>query len=368
MGKGKGNLASKLAQQQYQDQQKRLKKQKLNNKEIHYPAYGKGKSKAKDIVQDRKQEDKKEEAPLDESKVFVPFGKNDRILIIGDGDFSYTLSIIRKKLINPRKVITTTYDSLEDLKTKYGDDLIAKNINELKELGVSRIYHNIDGTRLPESLGVQMKNKRKGDGSGKSIEVLGGLTINNIVFNFPHIGKQIKDVNRNILKNQEMLTGFFKSSGELFGILRRQKQSCKGATEEKIPDDGEEWCTTEDRDGESTMYFSDFGATDNRKTNSENITITLFDGEPYESWKVKRLARDSINYCVERSGKFEWRYFEGYKHRRTAGLGETNKASTTRHARIYKFEKFSDSSRHLSRNKSKKRGRGADTESDDEND
>lgn len=346
--KRRGALASALARHQSEEQRRKIKQQKLLNKEIHYPG-NKKKTKTK-IVADLK-EDKGAIEPtvLDEKDVFVPFHKKDRILIIGDGDFSYTLSIVKKKLINPKNVITTSYDTLEELQSKYGD-VVDEHLKELSALGVARVYHGIDGTRLAETLGVSIKKKRQGDGSGKSIEVLGGLCVNNIIFNFPHVGKHIKDVERNVLKNQELLAGFFKSCGELYTILRKQRELRTGAGYKAVDRDEAE---DEEEDEE------DDGKTPTR--DSEVITVTLFTGEPYDSWKIKRVAREQIGYSVQRSGRLEWRFFDGYCHRRTAGLGDTNKRASTREARIYKFEKF-DAARH---GKSRKRKRGVYDDDDD---
>jgi 25S rRNA (uracil2634-N3)-methyltransferase len=356
MARGKGNLANSLAKQQNEQRQKQIKRIKLENKKIHYPTNGK---KPKKINEKKaNEEDNDDKQPIDESKVFIPFDINDRILIVGDGDFSYSLSIINKKLIKPYKLIVTSYDTLDELYEKYGIEIINNNISKLKELGVSRIYHGIDCTKLCESLGIQIKNKRHGDGSGKSIEILGGLNVKNIIFNFPHIGKHIKDVNRNILKNQELIHGFFKSCLEFYNVLRKQREACKGDIEEKIEIEIEENLDNIiDIDDLSNGYYSFNNNKD--KKDEDFITITLFNGEPYDSWKIKKIARDSIGYSVQRSGKLEWKFYEGYQHRRTAGLGETNKESRSREVRIYKFEKF------VYINKKRKRG-GDESDSDDD--
>ncbi|CAI8504759.1 unnamed protein product [Pichia kudriavzevii] len=344
--RGKGNLASKLRHQQFEEKTQKELSKRLANKELNYS------KNAKKLQKNKVNEELMEkgvEIPYDEKKVFIPFNYNDRIIIIGDGDFSYSLSIVKKKLIKPSKLITTSYDSLEELYGKYTRETIDANINELRELGVTRIYHEIDGTRLCESFGIQSKNKKRGDGSGKSIKMLGGLTVQNILFNFPHIGKHIKDVNRNIMKNQEMLHAFFKSSLELYQVLRKQRENFKGKAEEEEVVESRESENNQDSEGGFDDYNSNhskhnddvFGQQKNNDEEKELITVTLFDGQPYDNWMIKRLARDAIGYSVQRSGKFEWRFYNGYQHRRTAGLGNTNKAAHTRSARIYKFEVFS---------------------------
>lgn len=374
--RGKGNLANALAKQIHEEKQRKLKIQKLENRDIHY---SKNKDKSKSKARPKPNTNEKLAAksdqnckiadsvePLDENKVFIPFNKKDRILIVGDGDFSYTLSILQKGLIKPNNIIATSYDTKEELESKYGN-IAVDNINKIKELGVTKIYHGIDGTKLADTLGVNVRGKRHGDGSGKSLEMLGSLKINNIIFNFPHIGKQIKDVERNILKNQEMIVGFYKSCKELFGILRKQRESnnnweskIKETETEKNGDDDFNYSDDDTHDDFNTYWNSD---KEKKVEDVDVITITLFSGEPYESWKIKKLAKDTIGYSVQRSGKFEWRYFDGYSHRRTAGMGETRKQANTREARIFKFEKF----QHPQTSRKRKRN-GNDDDSDDDSD
>lgn len=366
--KGKGALASALARHQSEQQQRKTKLQKLNNKEIHYPG-NKKKPKSKTVPADasKKDEEAASETPLDEKKVLVPFDKKDRILIVGDGDFSYTLSIVKKKLIKAKNVIATSFDTLDELHSKYPDTVDA-TLQELRELGVTKVYHGIDGTRLAETLGVNIRSKRQGDGSGKSIEVLGGLTVNSIIFNFPHIGKHISDVERNIIKNQELLSRFFGSCREFFSILRRQRElrtrSGYKALEQDDQDKDKDSDEDEDEDGDGDAHGAYFSALGKKQQprDSDVITVTVFSGEPYDSWKIKKLARDSIGYSVQRSGRLEWRYYDGYSHRRTAGAGSTNKRASTRDARIYKFEKW-DAAAHA-RTKKRRRGDASDTDSD----
>lgn len=375
MARGKGNLSNALAKHQHESIQKKIKLQKLKNKNLHYPTNGKKPNFKSKQQPSPSPSSPLELPPLNKNKTFIPFNENDRILIVGDGDFSYSLSIIEQKLIKPEKVIITSFDSLNMLYDKYGNELIDSNIAKLKNLGVLRIYHEIDGTKLNESLNLSIGNKKSGNGSGKSIEVLGGLKINNIVFNFPHIGKHIKDVTRNIAKNQELLFQFFKSCKEFYQLLKHQRDNFKGdSIEEKLETkkggkDAEDDDQFADIDDLSSGYYGFSNKNrggDDDDDDIEKVTITLFDGEPYDSWKVKKIARDSIGYSVERSGKFEWRYFAGYQHRRTAGLGSTNKLASSRNARIYKFERF-DYNKH-SKSKRPKHGHGGSGADDGDDD
>lgn len=358
MGKGRGKLSNLLSKQLNNEKLSQNKKLKAQNKELHYS------NNAKKLQREKRKETESNNDTYNESKVFVPFNKSDRLLIVGDGDFSYSVSILNKKLVKPENLITTSYDSLNDLRAKYGDELIDANIEKLTELGV-RVYHEIDATNLSGTLGISLGNKRTGSGAGKSIEKLGGLRINNIIFNFPHIGNSIKNVDRNVFMHQKLMFSFFKSCEEFYRILDQQKEWTnykeKNIEEEKEDDDD-----VDDNIDEAT-FFKNVSMSKNLPEDKNVVTVTLFEGEPYDLWKIKKIANDSISYAVQRSGKFEWKFFDGYNHKRTAGLGETNKVSKSRAARIFKFEKFHPSEKQkLAREKRRKRN--GDYNSDDDSD
>lgn len=69
------------------------------------------------------------------------------------------------------------------------------------------------------------------------------------------------------------------------------------------------------------------------------IIVTIFDGEPYELWNIKDLARHS-GLKVGRSFKFQANEYPGYKHARTLGNidGGGGWKGEIRPARTYMFE------------------------------
>ncbi|MCJ1260162.1 hypothetical protein MMC22_000021 [Lobaria immixta] len=90
-----------------------------------------------------------------------------------------------------------------------------------------------------------------------------------IVFNFPHVGGLTKDVNRQVRYNQELLVGFFKSATPLLAP-------------------------------------------------GGSIVLTVFEGEPYELWNVRDLARH-VGLKVGRSFRFQADAYPAYEHARTIG-------------------------------------------------
>lgn len=307
MARGKGKLSQALAKQLQREKVQADKRKKIQNRQSNFELKPKQK-----VVQVRK--------PL------VPYGPDDRILLVGEGDFSYSHSILDLGLIKPDNLIATSFDSYKDVCEKYPG--AEDHIEALKALGV-RVYHEIDATALNRTLGIQGGNKRQGNGSGKTIEVLGSLHLNNIVFNFPHVGRGIKDISRNVRANQELLQGFFKSARVLFDILHFQRDQTIGRSAlAAMSVEEAEW---------NYLHQKEMKPVESDK---EVMTITLFEGEPYDSWMVKKLARESIGYQVQRSGAFDWEMYKGYEHRRTAGMGDTHKVAAQRAARIYKFERY----------------------------
>ncbi|RMD42896.1 hypothetical protein DV735_g2200, partial [Chaetothyriales sp. CBS 134920] len=104
----------------------------------------------------------------------VPFVPSDNVLLVGEGDFSFALSLVKGHgPPPPASVIATCFDSEQDLRRK--------SSTEKKKQNVRRIIHGIDATKLST---VHKNVLRR----------LGPFT--KIVFNFPHVGGLSTDVNR----------------------------------------------------------------------------------------------------------------------------------------------------------------------------
>lgn len=193
----------------------------------------------------------------------VPFTNHDRTLLIGEGDFSFALSLIKHH--KPLAVTATCYDSQSQLVEKYPrvmttveqlDTKAAKvdgseatnNAGDVSEGEEelfegfspppttarpssnptsslpprlvpssnvrpspspkchSRVLYSIDATQLPrhrKSLLLQHHHHNHQRGEGSSF-----TPFTKIVFNFPHVGGLSKDVNRQVRANQELLVKF----------------------------------------------------------------------------------------------------------------------------------------------------------------
>ncbi|THY19375.1 hypothetical protein D6D02_02397 [Aureobasidium pullulans] len=126
----------------------------------------------------------------------IPFDALDRILIIGDGDLSFSRSLVDTH--GCAALLATTYDTEAELLEKYPQAQENKDAIEAEE---QRVLHGVDATKLGQ------KEVKKQAGGWERV-----------VFNFPHVGGKSTDVNRQVRYNQEMLVSFFKAVTPLLAL------------------------------------------------------------------------------------------------------------------------------------------------------
>lgn len=99
----------------------------------------------------------------------VPFDKFDTILLLGEANFSYALSLLAEPHSMPaHQMLATSYDTEKECYLKYPDG--EGNIKQLREKGV-KVEFRVDAGNL---------EKCKAVGKGRWSKV---------IFNFPHAGK-----------------------------------------------------------------------------------------------------------------------------------------------------------------------------------
>jgi 25S rRNA (uracil2634-N3)-methyltransferase len=175
------------------------------------------------------------------------------------GNFSFAHALVKHRLDgHGQSIIATAYDSEEVTRVKYPE--VDEHVNAIKAAGATVLF-NVDGTNL------------------SATSALKGRRFTKIVFNFPHAGAGIKDQDRNIRVNQELILGFFHSA----------------------------------------IHF--LTGPEHGDAIAGEIHVTLKSGMPYDQWNVRQLARAAGLAC-RRSLAFRPQIYPGYVHRRTLGFQE----------------------------------------------
>ncbi|ODQ81677.1 hypothetical protein BABINDRAFT_159935 [Babjeviella inositovora NRRL Y-12698] len=246
--------------------------------------------------------------PQANQRGLLPFTPEERVLLVGEGDFSFAASLIKGGLIKPENLVATSFDSLEEVLEKY-PATAPECIKVLETADIAGVQHDVDATSLIKTLGLSVSKKNKGTRANWLFPTSGKIDV--IMFNFPHTGRGMKDMDRNIRDHQNLILEYFRASKDLLNL-------------------------TNDNVFNDFGGYRTFGQTSDQEA---RIVLTLFEGEPYLSWQIKSLAKSEF-LKVERSGKLEWEMFPGYHHKRTNGVRDTTKPASEREARIYVFDKY----------------------------
>lgn len=207
----------------------------------------------------------KQQQPQNQDPI-IPFDPLDRILTIGDGDLSFSRSLVDAH--GCAALLATTYDSAEEILEKYPQ---AQENKEAIEAEEQRVLHGVDATKLG-----QREVKKQAGGWER------------VMFNFPHVGGKSTDVNRQVRYNQGMFSLTFSLVARIADHIVLE------------------------------MLVSFFKAVTPLLAPHGTVIVTLFEGEPYTLWNIRDLARHS-GLEVQRSFRFQADAYPGYAHARTLG-------------------------------------------------
>lgn len=127
------------------------------------------------------------------------------VLVVGDGDFSFSLGLLGHRGGSPNGLVLTGYDSREEVLAKYPASAPGC-LNALATAGVT-VCHGVDATQIIPSLGK----------SGYSHT----SRWDRIVWNFPHTGHQRTHMNRAILRTfLEKTSALLNPSGQVHITLK----------------------------------------------------------------------------------------------------------------------------------------------------
>ncbi|GAA5867341.1 hypothetical protein JCM8547_003313 [Rhodosporidiobolus lusitaniae] len=231
-----------------QQQQQAAKRRKLNEGKGKERAEGGDEGEGEGEGGARESEERKVEKTAEEEKKkqgVQPFKKGERILLVGEGNFSFAHSLLLPlsqqsstsstpvlPLITPSLLLCTAFDSLQTCSQKYPD--LSLHVSALREAGATVLF-GVDATKLEENksvrefAGLGKVRNRPGKGKGRELAGIedGKGGFDKIVFNFPHIGQGITDQSRNIRQNQTLLLDFYRSASLL---LRRGNPQAPGSS------------------------------------------------------------------------------------------------------------------------------------------
>lgn len=226
----------------------------------------------------------------------TPFRPDMNVLVVGDGDFTFSASL-SKQLSNNANIIATVYDSKDKFMAKYGKETVA--ILEAAA-NVQRVDYGVDAQHLRKALCEE---------ECKNLDV--------IVFNFPHTGSGIKDRARNVRGNQLLLSNFFSSCRSVLNADpdRTLTLSCS-----------------------RTSIACNIGSVieDKGKRPTPMVIVTLWCGDPYDDWKIKSLAKANGFGSVQ-AVPFRFADYPGYRHQRTDGLKFGDTMDACKESRMYIF-------------------------------
>ena len=131
--------------------------------------------------------------------VTIPFAPTDKILLIGEGNFSFAYALAvnpppQLQHLPPQNITATAYDSEEECLTKYAD--VQEKINVLRAKGVNVLF-GVDATKL------------------EKVSQLRGKRWDKVVWNFPHAGKYCRGYHDN-------------RSGRSTDVFRRERNRRSG--------------------------------------------------------------------------------------------------------------------------------------------
>ncbi|POW03809.1 hypothetical protein PSTT_10856 [Puccinia striiformis] len=230
--------------------------------------------------------------------------KNDRVLLVGEGNFSFTVTLLTDFSHPGRLITSSTIDSKETVLKKYPD---SAEILEILEKNGVRILFELDGCKLNEDKRIKKMKTNKFD---------------KVIFNFPHIGGSVADQDRNIRANQILILRFLRSVSTILyqpeddhynsqeeqrkkKLNKRSNPLTKNNKNKKLKSSTYSSDGSEEEDNLDRRSFNqslddddeqdpdvDLDLQDVRKKSPGTVLITAGTCPPYSFWDVPALAKN----------------------------------------------------------------------------
>lgn len=356
MPKKKGNLKAALQghfAQQEQKARERAAQEAARRKALSFTKSGKPQSKngkgkspianrnrprtaTRDDVQDAElDEDADNASELTEARPYIrprkrlpqPFARDDTILVVGEANFSFTLSLLLPPRSHPPyQILATAYDTEEECFSKYPD--ARENVEKIRRIAGRDdiVVFGVDAGQLEKYKQVTGASKSKSqanhnlaDGYGDSVDSHSSSSTqrrwSKVWFGFPHVGAGHKDETRNVLANQLLILRFlisvapFLTVGTLPGYAPGGASSNKRAgSDDEDELDGDQDTTADALDETDLLAVSGTQDADQAILNDTqarisalqplqppsrqgSVLITLRNASPYTLWDVANLAK-----------------------------------------------------------------------------
>ena len=203
----------------------------------------------------------------------TPFSTSLTVLTVGDGDFSFSYSLAMMGI----SIIATVYDSQQNFLDKFDDSFYTK----LQALN-SPIYFNIDVTQPKWTSLI----KERWD---------------ILLWNFPHNGKGICSQEHNIYSQQQLLSKFF---------INLPKPSANASFNLFNP------IVKWEKSESALLEIVHNNTLSNAISLGKIVYLTIWTGEPYDSWNVRKIAKQ-CGFACACSFRFEQDAYPNYQHTKT---------------------------------------------------
>ncbi|WFD07924.1 25S rRNA (uracil(2634)-N(3))-methyltransferase [Malassezia vespertilionis] len=277
----------------------------------------------------------------------LPFAQDDSILLVGEGNFSFALSLLRMPHLHPpHQILATSYDTEDEVCKKYPDaPAILAEIRALAGGHADSILaFGVDAGALQKCELVTGKAHTDPRRWSK------------VWFGFPHVGAGHKDEHRNVLANQVLILRFLVSVAPY--LTRGPLPTYASRTTRKINSESDSDDDENPADAEQeTVPLASRYQLFTPPVRQGSVLITLRNAVPYTLWNVPMLAKrlrsvlaptlaaapplpkgmhaPTIDDVDRRAAQYaQWRSFEfhpgdwaGYSHRRTVGYIEGRSTS-----------------------------------------
>uniref|UniRef100_A0A2N9FVR0 25S rRNA (uridine-N(3))-methyltransferase BMT5-like domain-containing protein n=1 Tax=Fagus sylvatica TaxID=28930 RepID=A0A2N9FVR0_FAGSY len=151
------------------------------------------KEKPKSLIWESPYDDDTEEEKMDrEVEIWKKhYSSKHRILLVGEGDFSFSLCLARA-FGSARNMVATSLDTQEDIARKYRKGI--GNVRKLEERGCF-VLHEVDAEQMSQHFFLRTQR------------------FDRIVYNFPHVGFLFSENNyRQIQLNKRLVKSFLKNA------------------------------------------------------------------------------------------------------------------------------------------------------------